>query len=66
MPVYKYRCDNCGFEQEQFLHADKTSVPMTCKRCQRKTIAYQDNDPNIEYREKDDVQGVLRHEETGV
>lgn len=64
MPIYKYQCDNCGFEQEQFLHTDKDEVSITCKRCLRSTIAVQVRDNNVEYREQGYVQGTVKHEET--
>ena len=66
MPIYKYQCDSCGFEQEQFLRADKDSVQITCKRCLKQTIAKQVRDKSLEYHEQGYVQGTTKHEEAGV
>lgn len=66
MPIYKYHCDNCGFEQEQFLREDKESVSSTCKRCLRTTILKQIRDNSIEYRESGYTQGTVKHEQTEV
>lgn len=63
MPIFTYRCDNCGFEQEQFLKSDSESLPMTCKRCLRQTIARQTRDNAVEYKQNGDIVGTLRHEE---
>ena len=64
MPIYKYTCDNCGHEMEQFLHDDKESVSMVCKRCNKKTIATQVRDQEVEYHKTGYVDGTIKHEET--
>jgi putative FmdB family regulatory protein len=68
MPIYLYHCENCGFEQEQFLREDKESLKMKCKRCLKVTIAHQQRDDAVETRETDYYAGTVRHDdaETGV
>lgn len=65
MPIYKYHCDNCNHEMEQFLRTDKDSVPIACKRCARMTIAEQQRDNEVEYKETGYVQGTVKHDEAG-
>ena len=63
MPIYHYSCENCQFEQEQFLNADKDTLLLTCKRCHRQVLARQRRDDSVEYRKKDYVVGTVKHEE---
>jgi putative FmdB family regulatory protein len=63
MPIYKYICDNCGFDQEQFLNADKEQITTECKRCHHTTIMTQQRDNAAEVLQNGYVQGVVRHDE---
>lgn len=33
MPVYEYRCEQCGTRFEQFVHLSTDSSPKRCPRC---------------------------------
>lgn len=60
MAFYRYKHD-CGFENTQFLKADKESIVMNCLRCGRGVSARQVRDKTIEVKEKNEVRGVFRN-----
>lgn len=65
MPIYKYHCENCEFEQEQFLNLENESITLICQRCLRQTIGRQERNNAVEYHKNGDIIGTVNHEETG-
>jgi len=62
MPIYRYSHD-CGYSHDQFLKQDKDSVILKCQRCSRDVTARQVRDKTAIFKEKDDVIGIMRHED---
>lgn len=62
MPVYIYKHDWCGFEQQIFLKIDKENVTIPCYRCGRAVTARQQRDKSIKVGEADGQVGILRHD----
>lgn len=63
MPIYRATHD-CGYVNEVFLKADKQNIEMQCKRCGRKVSAHQVRDKNAEFKGRNEVMGVFKHEGT--
>ena len=38
MPVYEYRCLNCGNEEEAIVRIENSNVPMLCPKCYEEMI----------------------------
>lgn len=61
MPVYRAEHE-CGYVNQVFLDQDKSTIKLKCKRCGLDVAARQVRDKNAEFKSKNEVTGVFKHE----
>lgn len=67
MPVFFYKHDWCGFDQQILLeNVEKDRIIVPCYRCGRDVEARQIRDKSIKIREADGQVGILRQENKDV
>lgn len=64
MPIFRYKHDACGFEQDVYLeHETREYTQMPCYRCGGVVTARQVRDKSVKLKEADGTVGVLGREQ---
>lgn len=62
MPVYKVKCQNCGYDDNQYLSKDVNSMVMKCPHCMKGVAARKIKTSGFVEGEADGVVGYLTHD----